>query len=160
MSTIFLHKEHILEASNFSQHEKEINYIVDKIYNACENGAVIKVEYSLDKKLDNPKTKYYLANKDYLFEIFESLDIKNGVDFSLKTSDEDSIPDELIADIYGSQYAIGGNLYFHTSRVTYRFLSKSDFKELDLHQSMLSNLDTFNNLCKYKFENTKEKIRY
>lgn len=88
----------ILDLDEFDAHNLENQKFFDEYYERVQYGAIIKVTY--DVQDDNKfKEVYFYEYKENLFEIFECLDMKNGID--LYSENDTKVKDYIVAMVYG-----------------------------------------------------------
>lgn len=136
--------EELIEIHN--QEILDIDYYFSNIFN---HGAVVKVE-RIDIAGENDQTKYFIEQPSNLFEVLETLDLKNGADIYFKKCQNGS--NELIYRVHGQNYEYQGKCHSIEYLVSYRQLNKkdlNDFEKFDEFENL--NIYDENYFCTQKY---------
>lgn len=157
-----LHNQSIMNCCDEDEeliHAEEIEKIVEVCSQLNYAGAIIKVHYNLEDE-NNEIIKYFHEKKEDLFSIQESMDLKNGGDYSLKNTDSELYADELVATLYGSTYIDKKTNQVKTriTKLEYRFIDEKTMNLLDKYEEDICNLETLESIRQLNFLITNTKL--
>lgn len=127
-----LHKKILEEIGDneelMENHDQEVLNILDYFSNNIfKYGAVIKIDrMDVASMIESPKEgpRYFIERPINLFEIIESLDLKNGVDIYFQKYENGL--SELVFKVHGQTYLYENEYHTVEHLVTYRKIAKED----------------------------------
>lgn len=138
-------------------HNQEILDTEDYFSSIFNYGAVVKIE-RIDVGGRNDQAKYFIERQSDLFEILETLDLKNGADIYFKKYQNGQ--NELIYRVHGQNYEYQDKCYSVEYLVSYRKLKQkdlNDFEKFDEFENF--NMYDENYFCTKKYYLSKSQFK-